>query len=37
MQINEERRITRFVEKPKDTAVQDSLKLPPEWFSKAGH
>ncbi len=36
MQINEERRITRFVEKPKDTAVQDSLKLPPEWFSKLG-
>ncbi len=36
MQINEERRITRFVEKPKDTAVQDSLKLPPEWFPKLG-
>src|SRR6187455_52624 len=28
MQINEERRITRFVEKPKEQALQDSLKLP---------
>jgi glucose-1-phosphate adenylyltransferase len=36
MQMNEERRITRFVEKPKDPALQDSLKLPPEWFSKLG-
>jgi len=36
MQINEERRITRFVEKPKETALQDSLKLPPEWFPKLG-
>jgi glucose-1-phosphate adenylyltransferase len=36
MQINEERRITRFVEKPKDTAVQDSLKLPLEWYPKLG-
>jgi glucose-1-phosphate adenylyltransferase len=36
MQINEERRITRFVEKPKDTAVQDSLKLPEAWFPKLG-
>ena len=34
MQINEERRITRFVEKPKDTAVQDSLRLPREWYEK---
>ena len=36
MQINEERAITRFVEKPKDPAVQDSLRLPPEWFPKLG-
>jgi glucose-1-phosphate adenylyltransferase len=36
MQMNEERRITRFVEKPKDPALQDSLKLPPEWFPKLG-
>ena len=36
MQINEERRITRFVEKPKDAAVQDSLKLPLEWYPKLG-
>ena len=34
MQINEERRITRFVEKPKDAAVQDSLRLPREWYEK---
>ena len=34
MQINEERRITRFVEKPKDPAVQDSLRLPREWYGR---
>jgi glucose-1-phosphate adenylyltransferase len=34
MQINEERRITRFVEKPTDPAVQNSLRLPQEWYSK---
>jgi glucose-1-phosphate adenylyltransferase len=33
MQIDAERRITRFVEKPKDPAVQDSFKLPREWYS----
>jgi glucose-1-phosphate adenylyltransferase len=33
MQIDAERRITRFVEKPKDPAVLDSLKLPPEWYA----
>ena len=27
MQIDEERRITRFVEKPKDPARSDSLRL----------
>ena len=26
-------RITRFEEKPKDSAVQDSLRLPPEWHA----
>ncbi len=36
MQIDEERRITRFVEKPKDSAVQDSLRLPAEWHTKLG-
>jgi glucose-1-phosphate adenylyltransferase len=36
MQISEDRRITRFVEKPKDAAVQDSLRLPAEWHSKLG-
>ncbi len=34
MQINEERRITRFVEKPKDPAVLDSLKLPRDWYPR---
>jgi glucose-1-phosphate adenylyltransferase len=36
LQIDAERRITRFVEKPGDRAVQDSLRLPPEWYSKLG-
>ena len=36
MQIDAERRITRFVEKPKDPAVQDSLKLPREWYAPLG-
>jgi glucose-1-phosphate adenylyltransferase len=34
MQINAERRITRFVEKPKDTSVLDSLKLPHDWYDR---
>ena len=36
MQIGEDRRITRFVEKPHDDAVLDSLRLPPEWYPKLG-
>ena len=36
MQIDAERRITRFVEKPKDPALQDSLKLPREWYDTLG-
>src|SRR5512136_1343371 len=36
MQVDAERRITRFVEKPKDPAVQDSLKLPHEWYAQLG-
>jgi glucose-1-phosphate adenylyltransferase len=36
LQVNEERRITRFVEKPKDPAVQDTLRLDPEWYPKLG-
>ena len=36
MQIDAERRITRFAEKPKDPALQDSLKLPPEWYAPLG-
>lgn len=34
MQINEERRITRFVEKPKEPAVLDSLRLPQDWYAR---
>jgi glucose-1-phosphate adenylyltransferase len=36
MQIDESRRITRFVEKPADPAVQDSLRLDPAWYQKLG-
>jgi glucose-1-phosphate adenylyltransferase len=36
MQISDDRRITRFEEKPKDPAVLDSLKLLPELHSKLG-
>jgi len=36
MEINPERRITRFVEKPKDPAVLDSLKLDRESYGKLG-
>lgn len=36
MQIDENRRITRFVEKPSDPAVQDSLHLHPEWYPRLG-
>ena len=36
MQIDAERRITRFVEKPKEPALQDSLKLPAEWYAPLG-
>jgi glucose-1-phosphate adenylyltransferase len=36
MQIDAERRITRFVEKPKDPALLDSLKLSPEWYGALG-
>jgi len=32
MQIDRQRRITRFVEKPKDPAVQESLKIPPDMY-----
>jgi glucose-1-phosphate adenylyltransferase len=34
MQTDQEQRITRFVEKPKEAAVLDSLKLPREWYSR---
>jgi glucose-1-phosphate adenylyltransferase len=36
MQINEDRHITRFEEKPKDPAVLDSMHLPEEWLKKFG-
>lgn len=36
MQINEERRITRFEEKPKEDAVLDTLRLPPDWYERLG-
>ena len=36
MQIDAERRITRFVEKPKDAALQDSLRLPRDWYGQLG-
>ena len=36
MQIDESKRINRFVEKPSDPAVQDSLRLDPAWFPKLG-
>ena len=34
LQIDSERRITRFVEKPKEPAVLDSLKLERDWYAK---
>jgi len=36
MQINEERRITRFVEKPREPALLDSLRLPADWHGRLG-
>lgn len=36
MQIAEDRRIQRFVEKPKDPAVLDSLRLQPDWYERLG-
>lgn len=36
MQINEDRRIVRFTEKPKDPAVLDSIRLPQEWHERLG-
>jgi glucose-1-phosphate adenylyltransferase len=32
LQIDKDRRITRFVEKPKDPAVQDTLRLQKDWY-----
>ena len=36
MQIDADRRITRFVEKPSERTVQDSLHLDPAWYEKLG-
>jgi glucose-1-phosphate adenylyltransferase len=36
LQIDSEQRITRFVEKTSDPAVQDTLKLPVEWYPTLG-
>ncbi|HOC56963.1 MAG TPA: glucose-1-phosphate adenylyltransferase [Verrucomicrobiota bacterium] len=36
MQVDANRRITRFVEKPKDPAALDSLKLQPDWHAPLG-
>lgn len=36
MQISEDLCIKRFVEKPKDPVVLDSLRLPQEWLQKMG-
>jgi glucose-1-phosphate adenylyltransferase len=36
LQINEGRQITRFVEKPKEPPLLDSLRLPEQWHPKLG-
>jgi glucose-1-phosphate adenylyltransferase len=36
LHINEEHRITRFVEKPKEKALQDTVILPTEWHGPLG-
>ena len=36
MQMDADHRIVRFVEKPKDPAVQDTLRLEREWYDKLG-
>lgn len=36
MQMSADSRITRFVEKPKDPGVQDSLRLDPSWYERLG-
>jgi glucose-1-phosphate adenylyltransferase len=37
MHTDENRRIVRFVEKPKDPAVQDTLRIPPDLLTSIGH
>jgi len=37
MQTDENRRVVRFVEKPKDPAVQETLRIPPHLLETLGH
>ena len=36
MQMDADKRVTRFVEKTPDPAVQDSLRLDPSWYAQLG-
>lgn len=36
LQIDENRRITRFEEKPKDPALLDQLRIPKDWYGRLG-
>jgi len=36
MQMAEDCRVTRFEEKPKDHAIQDAMRLEPQWYAKFG-
>jgi glucose-1-phosphate adenylyltransferase len=36
LHVDEQRRVTSFVEKPKEKALQDSVMLPPEWHERLG-
>lgn len=36
MQMDADQRIQRFVEKPADPAVQDTLRIDPAWYSRLG-
>ena len=36
MQMDENLRVTRFEEKPRDPALQDALRLDPKWYAKLG-
>jgi len=36
MQMDENLRVTRFEEKPRDPALQDALRLDPKWYDQLG-